>query len=226
MVKMNTRNWKKGRLTSEKIWKIWKKRKLKSEKMRKIFSSCWFRMFIRKLSVFQVHIVVGSEYSFWPWVLAAHLLSVLQKHIVVGSEHIGDWYNYIYRLTVCFMRVAPFCNSIRNDVVSMETYSSWVNCHIFSLVNLPFFQFLVFILTMSFSSAFIFCFARTDSCWFRMFIRKLSATICTCKTDNFLINIRNQQLYVFAKQTINALLKLMVKMNTRNLRKTWLKLKR
>jgi hypothetical protein len=48
--------------------------------------SCWFRMFIRKLSVFQVHIVVGSEYSFWPWVLAAHLLSVLQKHIVVGSE--------------------------------------------------------------------------------------------------------------------------------------------
>jgi hypothetical protein len=42
-------------------------------------------------------------------------------------------------------------------------------------------------------------------------------TICTCKTDNFLINIRNQQLYVLAKQTINALLKLMVKMNTRNL---------
>ena len=48
--------------------------------------SCWFRMFIRKLSVFQVHIVVGSEYSFWPWVLAVHLLSVLQEHIVVGSE--------------------------------------------------------------------------------------------------------------------------------------------
>jgi hypothetical protein len=42
-------------------------------------------------------------------------------------------------------------------------------------------------------------------------------TICTCKTDNFLINIRNQQLYVLTKQTINALLKLMVKMNTRNL---------
>ena len=41
-------------------------------------------------------------------------------------------------------------------------------------------------------------------------------TICTCKTDNFLINIRNQQLYVLTKQTINALLKLMVKMNTRN----------
>ena len=44
-------------------------------------------------------------------------------------------------------------------------------------------------------------------------------TICTCKTDNFLINIRNQQLYVLAKQTINALLKLMVKMNTRNWKK-------
>ena len=48
--------------------------------------SCWFRMFIRKLSVLQVHIVVGSEYSFWPWILAVHLLSVLQEHIVVGSE--------------------------------------------------------------------------------------------------------------------------------------------
>jgi hypothetical protein len=46
--------------------------------------------------------------------------------------------------------------------------------HIFSLFNLPFFQFRVFILTMSFSSAFIVCFARTYSCWFRMFIRKLS----------------------------------------------------
>jgi hypothetical protein len=34
----------------------------------------------------QVHIVVGSEYSFWPWALAVHLLSVLQEHIVVGSE--------------------------------------------------------------------------------------------------------------------------------------------
>jgi hypothetical protein len=31
MVKMNTRNWIKGRLNSEKIWKIWKKRKLNSE---------------------------------------------------------------------------------------------------------------------------------------------------------------------------------------------------
>jgi hypothetical protein len=37
------------------------------------------------------------------------------------------------------------------------------------------------------------------------------------QTDNFLINIRNQQLYVLAKKTINALLKLMVKMNTQNL---------
>jgi hypothetical protein len=46
--------------------------------------------------------------------------------------------------------------------------------HIFSLFNLPFFQFRAFILTMSFSSAFIVCFARTYSCWFRMFIRKLS----------------------------------------------------
>ena len=47
-------------------------------------------MFIRKLSVFQVHIVVGSEYSFWPWVLAVHLFSVLQEHIVVGSEYLLD----------------------------------------------------------------------------------------------------------------------------------------
>jgi hypothetical protein len=44
-------------------------------------------------------------------------------------------------------------------------------------------------------------------------------TICTWKTDNFLINIRNQQLYVLAKQKTNALLKLMVKMNTRNWKK-------
>jgi hypothetical protein len=44
-------------------------------------------------------------------------------------------------------------------------------------------------------------------------------TICTWKTDNFLINIRNQQLYVLAKQTIKTLLKLMVKMNTRNWKK-------
>ena len=43
--------------------------------------------------------------------------------------------------------------------------------------------------------------------------------ICTWKTDNFLINIRNQQLYVLAKQTIHALLKLMVKINTRNWKK-------
>jgi hypothetical protein len=43
MVKMNTRNWKKGRLNSEKIWKIWKKTKLKSEKIRKLFS--FFRFF-------------------------------------------------------------------------------------------------------------------------------------------------------------------------------------
>ena len=42
-------------------------------------------------------------------------------------------------------------------------------------------------------------------------------TICTCKAETFLINIQNQQLYVLAKQTINALLKLMVKMNTWNL---------
>ena len=48
-------------------------------------------------------------------------------------------------------------------------------------------------------------------------------TICTCKTDNFLINIWNQQLYVLAKQTIHALLKLMVKMNTRNLHYMYLK---
>jgi hypothetical protein len=44
-------------------------------------------------------------------------------------------------------------------------------------------------------------------------------TICTWKTDNFLINIRNQQLYVLAKQKINGLLKLMVKINTRNWKK-------
>jgi hypothetical protein len=107
---------------------------------------------------------------------------------------------------------------------------------------------------MNFSSAFIVCFARTYSCWFRMFIRKLSVLqvhlhivvgseyswskwilenkctakthgqneyseptiLCTWKTENFLMNIRNQQLYVLAKQKINALLKLMVKMNTRN----------
>jgi hypothetical protein len=30
--------------------------------------------------------------------------------------------------SVCFMRVAPLCNSLRNDVASMETYSSCVNC--------------------------------------------------------------------------------------------------
>jgi hypothetical protein len=36
---------------------------------------------------------------------------------------------------------------------------------------------------------------------------------------HFLINIRNQQLYVLAKHTINTLLKLMVKMNTRNWKK-------
>ena len=50
--------------------------------------------------------------------------------------------------------------------------------HIFSLEYLPFFQFRVFILTMSFSSALkkniIVCVARTYSCWFQMFIRKLS----------------------------------------------------
>jgi hypothetical protein len=39
------------------------------------------------------------------------------------------------------------------------------------------------------------------------------------QTDNFLINIRNQQLYVLAKQKINALLMLMVKMNTRGRRR-------
>jgi hypothetical protein len=38
-----------------------------------------------------------------------------------------------------------------------------------------------------------------------------------CWNDNSLINIRNQQVYVGAKQTINALLKLMVKLNTQNL---------
>jgi hypothetical protein len=47
-------------------------------------------MFIRKLSVLQVHIVVGSEYSFWLWVLAVHVLSVLQEHIVVGSECLSE----------------------------------------------------------------------------------------------------------------------------------------
>jgi hypothetical protein len=37
-------NWKNGRLTSEKIWKIWKKGKLKSEKIRKFFS--FFRFYV------------------------------------------------------------------------------------------------------------------------------------------------------------------------------------
>ena len=27
-----------------------------------------------------------------------------------------------------FHTVAPLCNSLRNDVASMETYSSWMNC--------------------------------------------------------------------------------------------------
>ena len=31
-------------------------------------------------------------------------------------------------MSVCFIRVAPLCNSLRHDVASMETYSSWVNC--------------------------------------------------------------------------------------------------
>jgi hypothetical protein len=31
-----------------------------------------FQRFIRKLSVLQVYIVVGSEYSIWPWAFAAH----------------------------------------------------------------------------------------------------------------------------------------------------------
>jgi hypothetical protein len=41
--------------------------------------SCWFRMFIRKLSVLQVHlhIVVGSEYSWSKWIL--------------GTERKVDW---------------------------------------------------------------------------------------------------------------------------------------
>jgi hypothetical protein len=30
--------------------------------------------------------------------------------------------------SVCFIRDAPLCNSLRNDVASMEPYSSWVNC--------------------------------------------------------------------------------------------------
>jgi hypothetical protein len=33
-------------------------------------NSCWFRMFIGKLSVLQVHIVVGSEYS---WAIMTNL---------------------------------------------------------------------------------------------------------------------------------------------------------
>jgi hypothetical protein len=46
------------------------------------------------------------------------------------------------------------------------------NCLFFHIFHI--FQFLVFIFTMSFSCAFIVCFARTYSCWFRIFIRKLS----------------------------------------------------
>ena len=59
-------------------------------------------------------------------------------------------------------------------IISLFNFLFFHIFHIFSLFNLPFFQFRVFILTMSFSSAFIVCFARTYSCWFRMFIRKLS----------------------------------------------------
>ena len=58
--------------------------------------SCWFRMFIRKMSVLQVHIVVGSEYSFWPWALAVHLLSVgseclLYALITSTATEICNW---------------------------------------------------------------------------------------------------------------------------------------
>ena len=35
---------------------------------------------------YSIYLSFGSEYSFWPWALAVHLLSVLQEHIVVGSE--------------------------------------------------------------------------------------------------------------------------------------------
>jgi hypothetical protein len=118
------------------------------------------------------------------------------------------------------MRVAPLCNSLRNDVASMETYSSRVNCpkekmcfcrsnpcsfcdskiNIIVLINGCFHNGPVIcprlvIMAHEYSEPTTIRTCKTQ------FSNKHSepTTICSCKTDN------------------NALLKLMVKMNTRNL---------
>jgi hypothetical protein len=54
--------------------------------------------------------------------------------VVIGTDCIGSYKsNYhagVLRLfhVGLFHTVAPLCNSLRNDVASMETYSSWINC--------------------------------------------------------------------------------------------------
>ena len=122
------------------------------------------------------------------------------------------------------MRLAPLCNSLRDDVASIETYSSWVNCPKEKCVSAD----LMHLFPCSFCDSKINIIVIINGCLHngpvicpRLVIMAHEylepTTICTCKTDNFLINNRNQQLYVLAKQTIHALLKFMVKMNTRNL---------
>jgi hypothetical protein len=47
--------------------------------------SCWFRMFIRKLSVLQVHIVVGSEYSWAIVTNLGHITGPLWRHPFINT---------------------------------------------------------------------------------------------------------------------------------------------
>ena len=47
--------------------------------------SCWFRMFIRKLSVLQVHIVVGSEYSWAIMTNLGHITGPLWRHPFINT---------------------------------------------------------------------------------------------------------------------------------------------
>jgi hypothetical protein len=48
-------------------------------------NSCWFRMFIGKLSVLQVHIVVGFEYSWAIMTNLGHITGPLWRHPFINT---------------------------------------------------------------------------------------------------------------------------------------------